>query len=490
MRFVPALAFALLLGCGVEPAGPQVGVTRQANLTLDPVPTVVGRALGAKLGTSLAPCRAGGYVAGAPGKNELFFSPTGFLSGPPLMLSDLGVAVACDGDSSATPLAGSRFGYYGFQGTSPLPRQSGSVSAIARPTTSSLPVLVMIEGRLYTDTGAASLRSWPGITGQSVVWFPEGRTFAVGSPQLQRVDLYKWELDGGITVVPNGTLTPPMGASIADFGAVLAAGDVFPRPGPELIVGAPGANRVHVYSGATQVLVLSARDNLYSEFGAALAVDPTDAGGGLSALWVGDPQRSEVNRYVGTSRETVGGGALLPQRFGASLAIDHNGDVTVGAPLFNDIANNRPNAGALYGITFSGPYLDAVAQECGPDPDPCPLPNCQVGICRGGVLCERSAAQSVCGIGTSCDPNSNTCVTPNRDGGVDAGAPDGGQPDAGEGEPDAGTPDAGPPDAGGDGVDAGPGTLEPLQFRACSCGSAGPVLAALALGVLARRRRP
>lgn len=481
---------ALVVGCGLQ-AAPEVRALRQPapGSPLDPVQ--IGRNGDAWLGASVAACREPGFVAGAPGDNSTFlFLDGGLWFDLPLFgtfdAGAVGVAVACEGLSPNLVAVSAGFSGVWTHRRSGINAviQGAPASALARGHTSSTPLLLgtpeqgTVEFQLWsgatyaTITGQGPLTAAPEF-GAAMAWEPQGTAFVVGDPASDTVRLFWWNAtgpsDAGIIIGPSGSR----------FGAALATGDVHANPGLELVVGAPGANRVFVYSDvlgqAALVMVLewSNGSGVTGSFGRSLAVEPNPVAGTLHALWVGDPAGDQVIRFVGDAGVPFSSGS--GGAFGYSLAAQER-NLIVGAPRFSGAA------GAVYTVPFDvPPFSNAVAMPCTVGAA-CVSPGCVVGQCVGGVLCALSG-NALCADSECID---GVCSV------VDAGQPDAGLPDAGKA--DGGQSDAGVKVDAGAEVDAGTsgdaGVGGPVRFgTACGCSGAGAVPLLVLAGVLSRRRR-
>jgi len=509
------LTLILVASCTPEAERDEAVASTPQALTL-PAADLTGMVVGDRLGASLAACRSDAYLAGAPGKAAFVLSEgagvTRYLTSAYTTALSLGTSVACEGDLRQARLVGGTTGLWLVTGDAGLSLQSGSavLSMGASPLeTPSVPLLVndAVKTLLVAREadGGVSMQNYV-AGGAASAWSPDGTFFAVGHPANGTVTLFQY--DGGAITAPPLDISVPVG-----FGSTLAIGEVHPSPGFEIVVGGVAQTQVLVYS---RQRLLMAVDDLNAAavetLGAALAIEPGDAGGGLHALWVGAPASDRIFRFIGdagtTFQATAVGSVMLGAEFGAAIAFNLQRQVLIGAPR----AGNPANTGAVFRGTvdtfFTPQLLDGVAQECQVGA-PCSLGPCLRGACYGGVLCLRPAVMLSCAVGQSCNPASDRCVNDTVDAGTadagesepDAGARDAGAGDAGAG--DAGASDAGASDAGV--RDAGvsdAGSLEPdrgtgdagvtpgqLRFVSCGCqGGAGAPLGLLALA-LARRRR-
>lgn len=482
-RPLPALLLCLAACAGeVEPTDP-TGVIRQAvNFTFDGGVRVTGNGLVAHLGTTLASCPTGGYVAGAPGDDSVWLSPSSLRLQPPRTVGTevIPYPLACLGSGTNNRvLVGGPNGYSLLvDGGSQLisstrvdsldtaPGAWLALGAVQPGTVALYPNSNIVLGSPTSTTSPAVL----GL-GTSVAWTRRGE-LVVGNRTSRTASLFLPDLtvDGGaFTALPITLANPFPTGTTSEFGAVVAAGNVYPDPGDEFIVSAPGLGKVFIYSGTLLVMTLTGT----TSFGSALAVDPRDAGGGLQSLWVGEPETGTVYRYFGDSSTAYTAPNLaFGSGFGQAIAIDQQGLLAIGAPRYSGPATE---SGAVFETVDQPRFVDGVATVC--LSTLCSLPGCTTGLCLGGVLCERTNPYgSNCQVNETCV--ANLCVPsttadagqPVDAGPVDAGTPDGGAVDAGSPDPgtgdagrdagtlDAGSRDAGFPDAGqldGGAVDAG-----------------------------------
>ena len=543
---IRALCAALICitGCaGVEDASPApVGRTREAVLVfLDGGALVRGNGPFAHLGAVIASCPAGGYVAGAPGDDSVWLSPVRKRLSPlrPFVGEVVPFPVACVGSSgSLRALVGGPTGGFSlfpdagsFQviGTrvDALDSAPGVWLAVSNSAAANVSLYAVTSTSLTNASFTTPTQS-PGF-GASLAW-NQGGALLVGNSQTRTLGLWLPDTtrDGG-ALLNSAIPLPDPDSSVAgtDFGAAVVTGNVTPGLGEETVVSAPALGRVYVFSGTAVVMTLRGSPS----FGASLAIDPRDAGGGLHAIWVGEPLADRVYRFVGDQGERfdappgVSGAA-----FGSAIAVDGQGVIAVGAPLFTE--SPIVECGAVFEATVDAGELLGVAMTCDAGFS-CTLPTgCTRGICVGQVFCQRTLpVGSGCLSGQTC--MANFCV----DGGVgDAGLADAGFADAGfsdagfsdagfsdagfsdagfadagfadagfadagfadAGFADAGVRDAGVEDAGvrdGGSADAGAadggGVGPPVGnevFRTCGCTSGGLPVLLLALGLLRRRR--
>ncbi len=491
MRCPFAVALVVLSACNPTSDAPSArerqalpAVTRVMPL---PVRTIVGPETSGQLGASLSACDGfgGGFIAGAPGMAAIYAEPLnafvriGEVNDPP---HGAGAVVLCD-RAQALAFVGGPSGLWRAlsDGGSDFVGE-GSVRAMIRnPGDPILASVTKQDGgaqlwRVDMSMAAAKpfavLKNSPSADyGASMAYFPFGERFLVGDDAENTVYIYKHLGDGGVQQTnryDGGTVTKPL----EKFGAALAVGNVLPDPGLEIIVSAPATNQVIIYTvdGTPSYIEagITTAQEAPSGFGAALAIEPGNAGGGLSALWIGEPGTDRVYRCLGLTCEAFESVARRGTRFGTSLAFDR-GTLVVGAPHY------ATAMGQLRGAVFvfahdAGPVV-GEAQYCELDAG-CSA-GCGAGTCVAGVVC-------VLPTRANCAPD-EVCIN-NECERVDAGGPD-----AGEG--DAGAPDAGV-DAGSQPVDAGAvdgGAGGPVVFQT-GCSSAPGVLAALAAALLRRRR--
>ncbi|MFZ5444514.1 MAG: hypothetical protein ACOZQL_31265 [Myxococcota bacterium] len=488
MRLVLTLLF--LAGCA--PAG-DVEARRDALPGApDLSASVIIGSLGDHLGSALAGCPDGGFATGAPGNRRAYYRAHAAVAGPETFTvatsGDVGSTVACgiDEDGATFVIVGGFAGAWHFPHGTTL-TQGESIESVAAHPTEVRPVLLAGAGgqsrTIVLDPTSGVTSSLP--YGRSATW--SARELILGDREAPSAKRYLFD-DGGVLL---HTLMLPSGSTAADFGRTVALGDVHPARGIEAIVGAPAASRVHVFSasGALLLTLAPVSTTTSTSFGASLLVEPGDAGGGLQALWVGQPDDDRVFRFVGDAGQTFRATVHAGSRFGAALAHDSPGLLVVGAP------DAFLGVGGVFRGPFSDfiepPVVDGIAQECQVGAR-CARDACTEGVCVGGVVCAAPFSSRLCGAGEICTmPNGCTAL----DGGQgerDAGAPDSGLPDAGgpDGGRDAGSTDAGSTTDAGSVTDAGAGTPpEVVRFEACGChgGWSGPLLSVLLL-LLARRR--
>lgn len=518
-----AFTFTALLGlagcAGVEePVATQVSFHRQAaTLTFgDGGVRLKGTNLLAHLGATIASCPGGGYAAGAPGDDSVWLSPVqarlvtprGFsLEVEPFPLVCLGsttaLRVLVGGPSSAYSLRPDGGSQVSGQRVDSFDAAPGSWLAVGRAVPGTISLFPSISASLTSPTFSTT----PAVAGlgTSVAW-NQGGALLVGNPQARTAGLLLPDVtaDGGVLLISPIPLADPEPALPgSDYGRVVATGDVTPDFSEEHLVAAPAVGRVYVFSGTANVMTLRGGPS----FGAALAVDPRDLGGGLHALWVGEPVANRVHRFIGTEGQPFDAPAAAgsTSRFGAALAVASQGVLAVGTPGYSE--GVLLEIGAVFEAAVDAGTLLGVAMHCNAGQS-CALPGCTTGTCLGAVFCEQvRATGSDCSATERCVMN--TCVdggAPDA-GAMDAGAMDAGAMDAGAmdaGAMDAGATDAGATDAGatdaGSFTDAGladaGGTAdagEPLIYRtsSCGCSSVELPLLLLALGLaLGRPKRP
>lgn len=523
-------ALLCLTGCaGVEdPVAPAtVSITRQAaSVTFgDGGVRVKGNGLLAHLGSTIASCPGGGYVAGAPGDDSVWLSPVqARLVTPRLFLLEVEpFPVVCLGATanvlrvlvggptaySLRPDGGSQVSGQRIDAFDATP---GSWLAVGRAAPGNVSLFPSNAPALTSPTFTTT----PPLAGlgTSVAW-NQGGALLVGNPAARTAGLYLPDVnaDGGVLLIAPFTLAnPEPGLAASDFGMVVATGDVTPDFSEEHLIAAPAVGRVYIFSGIAHVMTLRGGPS----FGAALAIDPRDLGGGLHALWVGEPSANRVHRFVGSEGQAFDapGSAGNNSKFGAALTVDAQGVLAVGAPKYSD--GVLLELGAVFEATVDAGTLVGLAMHCDAGQS-CALPGCTTGTCLGAVFCEQvRAAGSDCAATERCVLN--TCV----DGGADAGSTDAGSAGATDAGPmDAGSMDAGATDAGArdagavdagltdGGADAGVGSdagsltdggatdagaldagQEPLVYQTSSCGcSSLEVPLWMLLGLAVRRRK-
>ena len=507
------LALVGLSACSPDEAAPvSPGVTRQAVVfptAPDGGGLVKGQTLLAHLGRSIARCPASGYVAGAPGDFSAWLSPVRLRLGADHLLSGDPYPVGCEGNATSLNrglVGGPDFATTLFMdgGTSRL--ASFRVDAFGPPPTSLQPFALATSNgvRLYAP-GAPTPLGVPSSTlnssGTALAW--TGSTLAVGEPAQTQVSLFGiTAADGGFTASSFNVIDDPNAMGPSDFGRVVVVGNVTPHAGEELIVAAPAVGRVYIFSGTSLVMTLDAG---VTNFGAALSVDPRVFGGGLHALWVGDPNNEQVHRFVGTSETlfTAPPGLNAGAHFGAAVSVDSQGLVAVGAPDYDDSLLGL-GVGLVVEANVNSLVLTGAAMNCDAGTT-CRLPSgCAVGTCVGDVFCEKQPDASFCLAGEVCSAVMNACVV-SGDAGADAGADAGSAagtdagadagPDAGadagvDAGVDAGAETGAGSDAGSDGsADAGDVTDAGVTVFHTSCGCTSGGLPLLLLGLLMARRR-
>lgn len=439
MRKTLNVVLLLLAACQLpEETPPGAAQVRQAGAVAVGVPPAaefVGN-VGDELGASIAPCPTSGYVAGAPGGNSVLMFPsyTGFGAmmrdvGPATPLRGSGAAVACNTVGTAniayTGGASGLFKVLPDGGWNKAQLPDGGVTALALQTAAGEQLLTASPPSLHlynVNVGSTNLLT-SGYDTEAIAWAPGNTHFAIGLPTSGQVHVFKFppSADAGTPV----TLYSPLPAA-ARFGASLAIGEVLSTGGLELLVGAPGANRVLVYSGFPDApylvheLVPPGTTVMQPvQFGHSIALEPASAGT-LAAVWVGAPEAASVTRFIGDAGEYSW--VLTSTRFGAAIAMAGL-DAIVGAPTYND---GPGPGGAVFRIPTPA-ALPGEQQDCVADTR-CALPGCMKGVCVGGVFCSSVTT-------TNCDPNeqcsADRCVSSGAGGGggsfsLDAAMPFGG----------------------------------------------------------------
>lgn len=480
---------------------------------------------GSELGASLAACRGEGYVAGAPGVNGFIYVKQGTQHEYGQVGTDMhasGEAVACEDTPARVVFTGGSQGLFAQVldgGQTQL--LDAPVTAISLGSNADAGMLVgeppSVKHMTTISPAVVGVTTGTNQFGASIARSLLARDFfAIGDPYNATVTVpARLSFDGGLgtTMVIQGP------TATSRFGASVAIGDVHPSPGEELIIGAPGENRVYVYSTlSTYPLLLTYEPRSASgngqDFGATVAVEPK-AAGVLGAVLVGAPGAGEVTRFIGSAVDVTWS---LPggYRFGQSI-VRTSDRIVIGAPGY------ASNAGALFELVPP----DEVHGETGPCAEgrPCPLDGCLVGMCIGGVVCSSLNASTCPGTCAS-----NVCVLPDAGVSIDAGTGGGngsgggggdgtgggngngggsgggggdgttgggdGATGGGGAEPVGGGTATGGGDGGGGAVstDGGPQTdagvpTDPVTYTASGC-SSGAALPTLLAGLfLARRRR-
>jgi len=162
------------------------------------------------------------------------------------------------------------------------------------------------------------------------------------------------------------TLNPPAEVLSGRFGSALAnAGDVDHDGVTDVLVGAPGASKAYVFSGATGGLIFTmaspAKPNAdkIPSFGTAVAGGQDVDGDGIPDFVIGAPNQNSLQgaAYVfkgsdGTLIRTLHGSRQAFAKFGTSVALtpdvtgDGKPDILVGAP--DATVNALPNAGEVF----------------------------------------------------------------------------------------------------------------------------------------------
>lgn len=503
MRAPLLILLTCLVGC-------QVPEFERVETRRDALPSLYGPPV-SHFGASLVDCPGAGYLVGAPGISSVVSTSSN--TGLPTYLfveNGVGDSVACRrlADGGLVAFGG------GDGGAFQLLRDGGATLIREFGLFSPAPVVALVHDgeRLlmgappYAALGATTdLRTDAGSRfGASLLRVPG--YVLVGDPETSTVTVFS--LDGGF----KSRLDPALPGS--QFGAALAWGVVSFGADEQLLVGAPGTQRVFLFSLVNGVAtaggaIPSSGAAGPAGFGSSIALAPISLNNGeiFNSVWVGAPEDDSVSQYVNGVEVQYVQLPELGSRFGAALTASTL-SAAVGSPEFDG------GNGAIFfidsEIARSG-ELRACTQGEG-----CQI-NCRVGTCLGGAVCiEPVCSSSDCGcqVGFVCNQTTQECEAFDAggvDAGFDAGTPDAGEEDAGfdagtpdsgheedAGTPDAGHADAGTPDAGDDDAgapDAGStdgGVIVPEQtpvtFTTCGCTS-GPALTFFWLGALLWRRR-
>ncbi len=430
----------------------------------------IGQQQDALLGTSVAVCRGPmGFIAGAPGTDSVLLVTDGGATTQWLLAPNdggvTGLAVACD---AYVFTAGAGGVFYFTSLGSPNALTLAPASSISRAPSQSQPLLVGIPTQskvLLSGTGDAGFSPAATLTGMNdfgsvVKWSETTNAFAVSTPLAATVSSYFFMSGAASNPV---LIQGPVGVG---FGTSLAFGDVHPSSGVELIVSAPGANKLLIYnSQGIRLMTIDAPAGA-TTFGQALTVEPGAGAGSLHAFWVSDPAQDRVFRFIGDAGTEFTGPAM--SAFGSSMAVGEPG-LIVGAPFYSDTAMHQ---GGLFVRPPSDPPLVGTVGLCNIGTACVNVGSCTVGTCVGGVFCQNPVSLN-CALGCSA---AGTCLF--LDGGTDAGSFDAGSFDAGSfdaGSFDAGSFDAGSFDAGS--FDAGrsdAGSFDAGRFDAGSV-DGGPI---------------
>lgn len=500
MRSPFAVAFVVLSACNPTSDAPvsrqQQSLPAVARVLPPPLRTIEGTVQEAHLGASLSACDGlGGFIAGAPGVPGIYAEPlnaTVRLGSANVLATGTGSVVLCE-RTQALALAGGPSGLWRamLDGGSELLREGSVRSLISNPGDPILAGVALKDGgaqlwrvpRPEQPSGVevTVLRRSPSAGfAASLAYFPFGQRFLIGDEVEGEVYVYKHLDDGGVSQTQRFDGGMNQGAT-GKYGLAVLVGDVLPDPGLEIIVAAPAANEVIIYAVNGSSVRLEPSSTLSQEnavdFGSALALEPGNAGGGLSALWIGEPGTARVYRCFGLACDVYENIEMRGTRFGAALAFDR-GTLVVGAPDYVGATGLQQQGGVFVYAADAG-TLPGEAQHCQLDAG-CRL-GCTPGLCIGGVLCLPNARMD-CRADEQCIENECKQVDA---GTPDAGVPDAGEVDAGGSEPlDAGQLDAGDVD-GGEDVDAGDG--QPVVFQT-GCASAPVAMTVLLLTLLRRRR--
>lgn len=510
-----------------------VHVTRQAALPRTPV--ALGGSTNARLGTSLSACRYDGlaiaqpFVAGAPGaKAARLFTPALFSFSPPDAGSEFGVGVLCNGTGNQPEIiawsAAPHAWRHTFQGATDVLVLPGRVDSMARgDVNASSPVLIGVDAGLYSVAA-----SNPAFLIRNDVDGNVRMACAHGT----NICAIAHRGNGAVIVDATtgqllDTIDPPdAGRTVS----AIAIGELHPAAGLEIAIAGDGVVDVYTRSARTQLLYTLRPPQPVLNFGASLAIDTVDAGSGFASLWVGSPTEARVYRFfgdAGTFADEMN--APMGTDFGRSLAVETDGNLLVGAPLYDGVFvqegavfRDSPVDWATLG------YISGPQQQCDVTA-PCRVVSsgamCFVGTCVGGIVCADLSGAMNCAIAndsgvidpedggsTSSDGGSASSDggSASSDGGAnssDAGTADSGfgVVDGGSGVIDSGVlfdagisrdggSDAGAEVDAGSGNDAGTPQPEPeaptpnFTIMPCGCGSS-PLAPLFLLGLLFARRR-
>ena len=200
------------------------------------------------------------------------------------------------------------------------------------------------------------------------------RNLAIGAPGVSggrgAVYLYATGWPAGTALTQADATYRILGAPGDQLGSALATGDLDKDGRRELIIGAPGTNRVYIIKGSASLsgtLDLSttpaARTITAAGIGHVL-ISGDITGDGTYDLMVGAPSQNLVFAYAGTpgtipSTPVISfSGAAAGDEAGASIRLldldaDGANDLVIGAPGGDGPSNSRANAGNVY--AFFGP---------------------------------------------------------------------------------------------------------------------------------------
>jgi hypothetical protein len=200
------------------------------------------------------------------------------------------------------------------------------------------------------------------------------KNLAIGAPGANggrgAVYLYVTGWGTGTTKTTADATFTVLGAPNDQLGTALATGDLDNDGRRELIIGAPGTNRVYIIkgsatlSGTLDLATASASATLTAAGLGRVLLAGDVTGDGTYDLLVGAPTQNVVYGYVGTTGTipTVPAisfsGAAAGDEAGASVRLldldaDGSNDVVIGAPGGDGPSNGRSNAGNVY--VFFGP---------------------------------------------------------------------------------------------------------------------------------------
>jgi len=200
------------------------------------------------------------------------------------------------------------------------------------------------------------------------------RNLLVGAPLAQSnrgvVYLFAGGFTAGQSLTAANAAYTIVGASGDQLGTSLATGDLNNDGRREIIIGAPGNNRVYIINGAaglsgTRQLESQPADMTLSAAGFGASVASGDVtGDSIYDLIVGAPAQNAAFVYRGRS----GGISAGPDAFfsgypgeamGTQIRLgdldnDSIRDIQIGSPMSDGPANTRPDCGAIYVMWGSG----------------------------------------------------------------------------------------------------------------------------------------